>query len=240
MHIEPSSVAGVELIGPDTREFGPAVESLVGGQPCAALKPALPFSVIVRNSASQALALVGIRFDMIGPQAKPYAVIHYADTLRYPEKANLPPGALRFVCAEPRYTDMVLRGECETDGRGPMNLGNLSTALRVSASLDCAAFDDGRFGGPDTVGAFDRFQNEREAEIALLEAMLAELPNPDCAIGDVLARVLETTAGEERNRASLARRTLAKQFHEALASGGPQQLAARVRSHRLRIPLWRG
>lgn len=240
MHIEPSSVAGVELIGPDMPEFACAMDSLVGGQPCDALRPALPFSVIVRNGASRPLALIGIRFDMIGPRAKPYSVIHYADTLRYPEKANVPPGALRFVCAEPRYTDMVLRGEGEIDGRGPMNLGNLCNALRISASLDCAAFDDGRFAGPDTLGAYDRFHSERQAEIALLEEMLSELLNPECRIEEVLSRALENTASEERNRASLARRALAKQFQDALAAGGPAQLAARVRNHRLRVPLWRG
>lgn len=240
MHIEPSSVAGVDLIGPEAPEFGPAVESVVGGLPCEALKPALPFSVIVRNGGARPLALVGVRFDMVGPRAKPYSVIHYADTLRYPEKSNVPPGALRFVCAEPRCTEMVLRGEREMDGRGRINLENLRTARKVSASLDCAAFDDGRFGGPDTAGAFDRFGREREAEIALLEEMLGELLNPECAIEDVLARVLDTPAGGERNRAAPAGRALAKQFLEALAAGGPEQLAARVRNHRLRIPLWRG
>ena len=237
MQVEPSTVADVDLIGPDAPEFHAAVESLVGREPDDVLKPALPYSVVARNNHSRPLALLGVRFDMAGRKAKTYSVIHYADTLRYPEKANLAPGAMRFVCAEPRYTDMVLRHEREIDRRGPMNLKNLRTALRIRASLDCAAFDDGQFAGPDSLRAFDRFQTEREAEIALLEEVLAELLKPDCAIEKLLERAVEIPA--ESDRAALARRTLAKEFHHGLAAGGLDELAARVRNHRLRIRLWR-
>lgn len=239
MHVEPSNVPGVELIGPHSPQFGKAMESLLGGEPEAVLKPALPFSVIVINRCSRPLALLGIRFDMVGPRSKPYSVIHYADTLRYPEKANLPPGAARFVCAEPRYTDMVLRGECEVDRRGPMNLENLRTALRIAVSLDCAAFDDGQFAGPDSLGAFDRFQCEREAESGLLHEVLAEMLKPDCPVGALLEKAVEIPAEPTRDRALLARRMLAKQFHEAFAAGGVEALAASVQNHRLRIRLWR-
>ena len=68
---------------------------------------------------------------MVGAQAKSYSVVHYADTLRHPEKRTLTPGAMRFVCAEPLYTDLVLRRAAEVDRRGPMNLENLRTVLRI-------------------------------------------------------------------------------------------------------------
>jgi hypothetical protein len=239
MRVQPSSVADVELMGPDAPQFQSAIESLLGGRPDSVLKPALPYSVIVRNNGARPLALLGVRFDMVGRQSKPYSVIHYADTLRYPEKTNLQPGATRFICAEPRYTDMVLRHETEVDRRGPMNLENLCAARRMVASLDCAAFDDGQFVGTDSLGAFDRFLREREAEIALLEEVLAELLKPECDIEGLLARAVEITPEPARDRAAIARRGLAKQFHEGLVAGGPEELAARVRNHRLRIRLWR-
>ena len=239
MQVEPSSVADVELIGPGTAQFDEAIELLAGREPDDILKPALPYSVIARNNHSRPLALLGVRFDMVGRKAKPYSVIHYADTLRYPEKANLAPGAMRFVCAEPRYTDMVLRRENEIDRRGPMNLKNLRTVLRIKASLDCVAFDDGQFAGPDSLGAFDRFQSEREAEIALLEEVLEGLVKPSCGIQALLEQALEVPAEQSRDRAALARRALARQFYEGLAAGGLDELAARVRNHRLKIRLWR-
>ncbi len=225
MHIEPSRVAGVELIGPDTVEFGRAIELLVGGAPDGVLKPALPYSVIVRNNGERPLVLLGVRFDMVSRGNKPYSVVHYADTMRYPERTSLAPGAMRFVCAESRYTDMVLRREARVDRRGSMNLENLAAAVRVAASLDCVAFGDGQFAGPDSHGAFDRFAREREAESSLIE----EVRNAGSAIEELLVKEIETS-GEP------ARRALAKQFHAALAGG---ELAARVANHRLRIPLWR-
>ena len=225
MHIEPSRVADVELIGPDAAEFEGLIEALLGGKPDGVLKPALPYSVIVRNAGARPLVLLGVRFDMVSPRNKPYSVVHYADTLRYPEKTSLVPGAARFLCAERQYTEMVLRRETSIDGRGAMNLANLSPALRVTASLDCVAFAGGQFAGPDSHGAFDRFRREREAESALVEAVRQAGP----AVAALLAKEIETSGNP-------ARRALAKQFHAALTAG---ELDARVANHRLRIPLWR-
>lgn len=239
MQVEPSSIADLDLIGPDAEGFREAVESLLGHSPGRVpydvLEPALPFSTIVRNRDSRAVALLGVRFDMASPRAKPYSVIHYADTLRYPERAGVPPGTMRFVCAEPLYTDLVLRRGRDIDRRGPMNLENLRKAVQIRASLDCAAFDDGQFAGPDSLGAFERLDTEREAEIAFLEEVL----KPDCAIGAVLRDALEVPIASARDRASLARRVLAKKLSEAFAAGGPDEVVTRARNHRLRIRLWR-
>jgi hypothetical protein len=235
MQVEPSSIADLDLIGPDAEGFPEAVELLLGRAPDSVLKPALPYSAIARNHSSRALALLGVRFDMTGPKAKSYSVIHYADTLRYPEKASVPPGAMRFVCAEPLYTDLVLRRAREIDPRGSMNLGNLRKALEIRASLDCAAFDDGQFAGPDSLGAFERLETEREAEIAFLEEVL----KPDCAIEAVLRDAMEVPARHARDLALLARRALAKRLTEAFAAGGVDEVSIRARNHRLRIRLRR-
>jgi hypothetical protein len=232
--VEPGSVTSVELIEPGAPEFGEAMESILGRAPDDVLKPALPYSVIARNNDARAIALLGIRFDMVGRQAKPYSVIHYADTLRHPEKADLKPGAMRFVCAEPLYTDLVLRREREVDRRGRMNLENLRTVLRIRASLDCAGFDDGQFAGPDSLGAFDRCERERDAEIALL----AEVSEPEFAIGTLLS-AMEISADQAQDRALVARRVLARRLHEGFEAGGLNEMITRARSHRVRIKLWR-
>ena len=235
MQVEPSSVPSVDLIGPDAAGFKEAVESLLGREPDPVLKPALPYSVIARNTDSRAVALLGVRFDMVGAQARTYSVIHYADTLRHPEKAALKPGAMRFVCAEPLYTDLVLRRAHEIDRRGPMNLANLRKTLQVQASLDCVAFDDGQFAGPDSLGAFDRFESERQAEIAFVEEVLKS----DGATETLLKQAIEIAPAQVHDRALIARRVLARRLHERLAEGGPDGVAALARNHRLRIRLWR-
>ena len=233
--VETSGIESVELIEPGAAEFGEALESILGRPPDDVLKPALPYSVIARNNDVRAIALLGIRFDMVGRQAKPYSVIHYADMLRHPERADLKPGAMRFVCAEPLYTDLVLRREREVHLRGRMNLDNLRTMLRIRASLDCVGFSDGQFAGPDSLGAFDRFERERDAEMALI----AEVDKKECTIETVLHAAMEIPVEQARDRALLARRALARRLHEGFEAGGLNEMTARARNHRVRIKLWR-
>jgi hypothetical protein len=233
MKVEPSGVEGLELIGPDAAEFNSAVEALLGRKPDEVLRPALRYSVIARNYDLRPVALLGVRFDMAGKNAKTYSVVHYADTLRYPEKADLTPGAIRFVCAEPLYTDLVLRRGHEVERRGRMNLENLRRMLRMRASIDCAAFADGQFAGPDSLGAFDRFGCEREAERALVEEIL-QSQRP---VEDVLREAMEAGAG--RDHAMLARRVLARRLYAGFEAGGKNEAMERARNHRLRLSLWR-
>ncbi len=233
MKVEPSGVEGLELIGADGGEFDSAIESLLGRKPDEVLKPALRYSVIARNNDSRAVALLGVRFDMAGRNGKTYSVVHYADTLRYPEKADLTPGAIRFVCAEPLYTDLVLRRGRDVDRRARLNLQNLRAMLRMRASLDCAAFADGQFAGPDSLGAFGRMACEREAERALVEEILrSERP-----VEEVLREAME--AGPSRDHAVLARRTLARRLYGGFEAGGKNEAIERARNHRLRLELWR-
>jgi hypothetical protein len=244
MYVEPSSVPGVELIGPGTGpetgnatgDFMDAVTSLLGREPDEILKPALPYSVVVRNGDPRAVAFLGIRFDMTALDRKSYSVVHYADALRNPERADLKSGGMRFVCAEPLYTDLVLRGAGSVDPRGPMNLENLRRVSRIRASVDCAAFEDGAFAGFDTLGAFERLGLETIAEARFIE----ELLRPGCSLHALLDAALEIPAERTRDRALLARRTLAKRIAEGLYLGGIEEALARARSHRHRIPLHRG
>jgi hypothetical protein len=235
MQIELSSVTGVDILGPRSAGFTEALTELLGRAPCDVITPAIPYSIIVRNSHVRPLALLGIRFDMVSRQVKTYSVVHYADTLRNPAKGDLTPGAMRFICAEPRYTDFVLRRETTIDQRGPMNLRNLRTILRINAAIDCAAFEDGEFHGPDTLGVFERFEAERDAELAFLDEVL----QPDCNIETLLKLILENTASQSDDPALTARRSLAKKLQEGLTRGGIPEVAARVSAWRPRISLWR-
>lgn len=237
MQVEASCVPGVTIFGPGAVEFRETLSRLMNRQdPCPVLAPALPFCVVVRNDSPKALALLGVRFDMIGPELKHYSVVHYADTLRNPEKSDLKPGAVRVVCAEPIYTNMVLRREETVHPRGEMNLANLRQMAGITAAIDCAAFDDGSFFGPDTRNAFDRFSLESVAEARLIEEVL----RPGCAIVSFLEGVIEIPGEQIGDRALVARRALAKHLAEGVYVGGIEEALNRARHHRSRIALRRG
>lgn len=232
MKLLPSAIPGVAVYGPDSEPFEPLLARLLGRAPRDLLKAALPYSVIVENRSDRNIALLGVRFDMLGPKAKHYSVVHYSDTLRNPSKGDLGPGALRFVCAEPEYTALVLTGGAAPGTRGRMNLDNLRRMLQVAACIDCIAFDDGRFAGGDSQQAFARFARDRETEAALVAEAQARAGEPLLTLENWLSAAVQ----DETNR---ARRSLARKLLEALDAGGPAEVANRARAHRLRIELWR-
>jgi hypothetical protein len=229
MKIVPSTIDGVRLLAPGTEEFERELEPLLGRAPRELIAPALPYSVIVANDAGQAIALLGVRFDMTGPHAKPYSVIHYADTLRNPEKAELRPGARRWVCAEPSFTALLLRRDNDLSSRGRDNLDNLRKMLDLSASIDCVAFDDGRFEGPDTQNAFGRLAKQREMEASFL----IEAVSMSAADAGRYLRAAVEDAGDR------TRRMLARKLLEGLESEGSEGMMRQARQHRLRIAVWR-
>jgi hypothetical protein len=114
-----------------------------------------------------------------------------------------------------------------------MNLENLRRMLRMRASIDCVAFADGQFAGPDSLGAFDRLAREREAESVLVEEILRS----ERSVEDMLREAME--AGASRDYAVLARRTLARRLHAGFEAGGKNEAIERARNHRLRLKLWR-
>jgi hypothetical protein len=232
MKVAESSIDSVLIYGPDAPEFEPALIEILGRAPRELLRPALPFSVIVENRSTRAVTLLGVRFDMVGARAKQYSVVHYADTLRNPEKAELRPCGKRFVCAEPAYTSLVIRAESVASTRGRMNLDNLRRMLQIRACIDCVAFDDGSFHGPDSQSALDRFTRERESENALVSQVLELEAGSISAIEAVLFAAVQDP--EDR-----AKRALAKKLIEGLEAGGRDQLRETARNWRCRMPLTR-
>jgi hypothetical protein len=238
--VAPSGIIGVEICGPGSPEFDAGLADILllsGSPPMEVLRPALPFSVVLANRSARAVAFLGVRFDMTAPRAKPCSVIHYADTLRNPEKADFRSGTARFICAEPAYTALVARGNAARgsaapDTRGRMNLENLRRMLQIRASLDCVAFDDGQFAGPDTQGAFARLAQEREAEMAFVAEIVRMGPESIKAIEELLI-----CAAEDKDDAS--RRSVARKLLDGLAAGGSDEMFGRARNHRPRIGLWR-
>jgi hypothetical protein len=166
---------------------------------------------------------------MTGSRGKPYSVIHYADTLRNPEKSDFLPGTARFVCAEPSFTALLLRRDGNLSSRGRSNLDNLRRMLNFRATLDCVAWDNGRFEGPDSFGAFGRLAQQREME-ADFRAMAMRADRREAET------LLNAAMDDPANR---GRRALAMKLLEGLEAGGLEEMLARARNHRLKMAMWR-
>jgi hypothetical protein len=232
MKVSPSTIAGVAVHGPGSPDFEAGLSSVLGTAPRELLKPALRYSVIVENKGARTISFFGVRFDMLAPQAKQYSVVHYADSLRNPQKGDFRPGSRRFVCAEPEYTALVIRGDVAPQTRGRMNLDNLRRMLDTRAALDCVAFEDGEFRGPDSQQAFARLEHERLVECAFIEAVLAL----DGSGPDVFEKLLYKAVEDPEER---VRRAVARKMLEGLKANGPGEVITRARAWRCRIPLCR-
>jgi hypothetical protein len=232
MKIVASEIPGVFLHGPDSETFRNALPQILGRAPIELLNPALPFSVMVENRSECAIALLGVRFNMIGPKAKQYFVVHYADSLRNPAKSDFRPGVIRFVCAEPTYTSLVMEDNVAPSTRGRMNLDNLRRMLQVAAAIDCVAFENGDFYGPDTHHALDRITKDRALERALVEEALATADGGEAKLRSRLVEAVQHPS--ERAVRSAGRKLL-----EALEAGGMEGLLDQARNYRFRIPLRR-
>ncbi len=232
MTVEPSRIPGILICGQEAPEFAAGLDAVLNRAPLSVLKPALPFSVILTNASSRAVAFIGIRFDMMPARGQLCSVVHYADTLRNPSKADFLPGASRFFCAEPSYTALVLRSGSAADRRGRMNVDNLRRMTSVRASLDCIAFADGNFAGPDSQRAFERLADEHRAE----KEFLAEVLTATSAGLDTLTALLVHTA-EASDRAVL--RAAARKLISGLDADGIDGVRAAALAFRHRIGLSR-
>jgi len=227
MRVLPSPVAGVTVHGHGSPEFEQALPEILGTAPRELLRAALPYSVIVLNRGERTISFLGVRFDMISAGRKQYSVVHYADTLRNPAKSDFRPSTGRFICAEPEYTSLVLRGDVAPKTRGRMNLENLRQMLDMRASIDCVAFADGQFVGPDSQRSFDRLVREREVELKFLDRLF---DTPE------LEKLLYAAVEDPEERAI---RNVARKVLEGFVSGGPAEAITRAQAHRCRIPLFR-
>jgi hypothetical protein len=103
--------------------------------------------------------------------------------------------------------------------------------LGIRASIDCVAFADGQFAGPDSREAFGRLAHERDVESELVGQVLSVADQPSG-----LERVLRGAVEDAGER---ARRTAARRLLEALRQGGLTEALARARDWNYRISLWR-
>jgi hypothetical protein len=232
MTVAASAVSGVAVYGPGTEEFETGLAELLGTVPRELLKAALPYSIILENFGERTVSFFGVRFDMQPRKGRMVSVVHYADSLRNPEKGDFRPGAKRFVCVEPEYTALPIRGAVAPRTRGRMNLDNLRRMVETRASLDCAAFEDGSFEGPDSQKAFERLARERESELAFAAEVIRRVGDGSGGFESFLYEAVEDP--EDR-----ARRMISRKMLEALKAGGAAEVAARAGAWRCRIALRR-
>lgn len=180
----------VSLVGPASPEFIPTLRQILTERQIEALKPALPFSVVIKNNSARAIAATGVLFETTQPDGRKYQYYNRVVDLHSPSSAFLSAGQVRFESlARPlkwavnlRRVDLFL-GHPDYQ-RMLVRVADFSLAKTTTAILDFVVFDDGKFVGPDSCGQFFHIENEGRirSSFALELAALAENP-----VGDIRA-----------------------------------------------------
>jgi len=162
-----SAIQGLELVGPQSPDFEALVTQIIGTDRPVALVAALPYTVVVRNRTSEAIAAIDTVWtapDRILLNAAD-AMFDQAFLYVKPGQAVLasPPGILQ----NQRQLRIFAYGTAD-DHR----LKNFQDPGNVTVTVDAVVFESGQFVGADRYGAFERWQAQIQAPRDLATAVL--------------------------------------------------------------------
>ena len=173
--VQPSTIPGIEIVGPQDSGFAAAVADTVGSDMPPILKPWLPYGVVVKNNSLQPLAgicVVWTRDLNAGPlgylggpcatwlERKPFQLQPGRTILAFPDWILQEPGALK------PFRDPKLLSNWK-DG-----LANYQRAHTLAVSLDSVVFASGQFAGPDATYQYQRSQARINAPRSVATALL--------------------------------------------------------------------
>jgi hypothetical protein len=192
--VSPSTVAGVDLLGP--ANFGDLLLKLVPDQAARdALKPAIPYSVVVRNGGSRNIVYCTVRFDFLNIAGKPVSAIARRD---YRVSPAFAPGGSHWVAPVGGFTQAVDMGKASSLQHsssytvGLQQLANVTQSATIRASLDAVVFDNGELVGPDRSGTFAVLAREADQVKSLVnELRQMDIGSTDEAISARLDQITQ-------------------------------------------------
>ena len=212
MVVAPSSILGVDILGPGTAEFEDALAQLLEGRQSDAIRDALPYSVIVRNRTARRIVLMAVLFEV-----QPTPGANLERTLK--RTGNLEAFADSGVGIKP-------------GGLWSVSLSNarLAGSAAIAGSLDCVLFEDGSFVGPDRglagkVRTYDRLMKSIAGETELFAHVSSMRGN---ALSEVKAYLTHQAAqgqGDPLDMYAYAVASRARSMLRALEIAGPASQA---------------
>jgi hypothetical protein len=165
--VTPSAVQGIELVGPQSPDFEGVVTQIVGTDRPAGLASALPYSLVIRNRRSQAIAAI----DMVWTKSD-RILLNAADTMFNKAILYVKPG--QAVLATPtgilqNQRQLRIFANGVTEGH---RLENFQGPENMTVAVDSMVFESGQFVGANRYGAFERWQAQIQAPRDLATSVL--------------------------------------------------------------------
>ena len=170
--VQPPSIPGLDLIGPQSSQFNVLVTEIVGSDRPNGLIASLPYGVVIRNGTQEALAAIDIVWTANG-QPKPVLLNAAEQWFTMPQHFVQSSQAVLAVPAgileSPRNLRIFSGGSKDLWGR---RLENFERAEIVAVAVDAVVYASGQFVGTDKYGAYERWHAEINAPRTLAAAIL--------------------------------------------------------------------
>jgi hypothetical protein len=167
LSVTPSAIPGIELVGPQSSDFEGLVTQIAGTARPVGLAAALPYSVVIRNKTSQAIAAIDTVWTTNDRILLNAADAMFNKSILYvkPGQAVLasPPGILQNQRQLQIFANGVIEGH---------RLENFQSPEGVTITVDAVVFESGQFVGANRYGAFEQWQAQIQAPRDLATAVL--------------------------------------------------------------------
>ena len=176
--LDPSLASVVSVVDPSDPGFRDAVAKALSLDAIPAFERILPYSIVIRNSASISVVSAIFFVDVVDGHGRVSRNMQGSGDIP-PSGANdfvLASGKAMLMTADARYSAaavhfMSTRSVMKELPQRPVE--QYDSAVRITFVIDSVMFADGRFVGPDKAGAFIGWTSRLVNEAAVARAVLA-------------------------------------------------------------------
>lgn len=221
----PSTISGIELVGPESPEFGALVTQIVGPDRPIGLAVSLPYGVVIRNRTSHSIAAIDTVWTAADRILLSAADAMFNKPILYVKPGQMalavPPGLLR----DPRQLQTFANGT--TEGH---RLENFRAPGNITATVDAIVFESGQFAGANRYGAFEEWEAQLQAPRDLASSVLQKQESQ--SLGEIvswiegLAAVRRSPADPHAQQTIFSARVLLATYR----SKGAAELYSRAKS----------
>jgi hypothetical protein len=201
--VVPSTIPGLEIVGPADTRFSSLVGRLVASDfAMAAIRPALPVFIVVGNSGAEPISFFALRFEIVTRTgAAKVFVLH-------PDMRDEVSSGARFLAGSYRIESLImevpvlatLKG---TDGLYSMLCSSMEKSNQriqgsyIRVSIDSALLASGQLVGPDISRNFQRLSAEEAARMDFVKQV--RLMNNESALKTFLEATARAIIGHHSN-----------------------------------------
>jgi hypothetical protein len=239
--VTPSTIEGVELIGPSSPRFAPLADQFIGpeAKQSPLIASTLPLLVFANLTGSRKVVLFSVRYDF-SVDGTPRHHVHTQETrngfVRGPQIVT-PLGPITQAIRDGN-TGRLVQGQSSHF----RTLSTLTASPEIAVSLDGVVYDDGEFVGADRSETFLYLRQER----AQVQAIAKEFRDIDSMTDQaILARLaVIANAPPERTpggRGVFRQRLVADSLRARLTAGGREAFrdGLRLYQEQYQLEIWR-